>query len=232
MKKFDILFEEVCTSTNDIAKTLPLYTAVYAGRQTKGRGRMGRTWQDGRGNLMASIVLPSEKQAHLYSFLSSLAVAQSLAFLSPRIKWPNDVLVDGKKVCGILLESFEDKLIIGIGVNIETYPLTGMLYQTTSLKAEGYVVEARKLLENILQNLSFVIENFEKKGFASVRLEWLEFACGLGKMITVSLPNETVQGVFEGVDEDGALILAVGGDLRRLITAGDVFMIGERNDEK
>ena len=230
MKKFEIIFKETCTSTNDVAKELPVYTAVYAGRQTNGRGRMGRTWQDGQGNLMTSIVLPKPKQAHLFSFLASLAVAQSIAFLSPRIKWPNDILIDGKKLCGILLETYEDKLIIGIGVNIESCPKTGTLYETTCLKEHGRTVEAKKLLSDILQNLSFVIECFEKKGFAPVRLEWLEFACGIGQPITVNLPNQSIDGVFSGIDENGALILT-NKNQTQYITAGDVFMIDGKKDE-
>ena len=230
MKDFNIIFKETCTSTNDVAKELPVYTAVYAGRQTNGRGRMGRSWQDGQGNLMTSIVLPKPKQAHLFSFLASLAVAQSIAFLSPRIKWPNDILVEGKKICGILLETHEDKLIIGIGVNIESCPKTGMLYETTCLKEHGCAVNAKKLLSDILQNLSFVIECFEKKGFAPVRLEWLEFACGIGQPITVNLPNKSINGTFSGIDESGALIL-INKNQTQFITAGDVFMIDGKKDE-
>lgn len=228
MEKFDIIFKETCTSTNDIAKDLPPYTAVYAGRQTNGRGRMGRTWYDGQGNLMTSIVLPRPQNAQIFSFLASLAVAKSIAFLSPRIKWPNDILVDGKKICGILLETFEDKLIIGIGVNIESCPKTGMLYETTCLKEHGRSVDAKRLLSDILQNLSFMIETFEKTGFKTIRLEWLEFACGIGQTITVNLPNESVSGIFEGIDENGALILKT--DKVQLITAGDVFMIDNKKD--
>ena len=229
MKKFEIVFEKVCSSTNDIAKELPPYTAVYAERQTNGRGRMGRSWQDGLGNLMTSIVLPKPKQAQLFSFLASLAVAQSIAFLSPRIKWPNDILIDNKKVCGILLETFNDKLIIGIGVNIENHPNGGTLYPTTCLKEHGRAVEAKTLLSEILQNLSFLIECFDKKGFEPIRMDWLEFACGIGQPITVNLPNKSVEGIFSGLNENGALILT-NKNQTQFITAGDVFMIDEKKD--
>ncbi len=224
MTTFNIIFEQSCSSTNDIAKNLPMYSAVYTAHQTNGRGRMGRQWQDGQGNLMASVVLPKPKQAHLYSFLAGLAVAQSIAFLSPRIKWPNDILVEGKKICGILLECVDDKLIIGIGLNVQSAPKTDTLYEATCLKEHGRAVEAEKLLSNILQNLSFMIDCFERKGFTTLRLEWLEFACGLGQSITVRLPNETVTGIFDGIDQNGALILKQDNQAR-LITAGDVFMI-------
>ena len=225
MKTFNIVFKEVCSSTNDEAKTLPMFSALYAARQTNGRGRMGRSWQDGAGNLMTSIVLPKPKQAHLYSFMAALAVAKSIAFLSPRIKWPNDVLVAGKKICGILSEVFEDKLIIGIGVNIQSHPDSDLLYQATDLKEHGRATEPEKLLSEILQNLSFMIECFERKGFSQIRLEWLEFACGIAQPITVKLPTETLCGTFDGIDDDGALILTQSDGQKRLITAGDVFMI-------
>ena len=222
---FNIQFIPSCASTNDEAKKLQPYTAIYTSKQTNGKGRLGRKWLDGDGNLMASIVLKKEENAHFYSFLVSLAVAQSIAFLSPRIKWPNDILVDGRKICGILLETTEDKLIIGIGVNIQNHPTDELLYDATDLKEYGRTTGPEKLLQDILQNLSFMIDLYQKTGFETIRLEWLSFACGLGKEISVRLPSITLTGIFEGIDKNGALILTDKNNRKHFITAGDVFMI-------
>ena len=222
---FQIHFIPTCESTNDEAKKLPLNSAIYTAIQTKGKGRTGRKWIDGKGNLMASITLAKEPNAYFYSFLISLAVAQSIAFLSPRIKWPNDILIDGKKISGILLETTDDKLIIGVGVNIQNHPEAHLLYETTDLKEYGYIVEAEKLLQDILQNLSFMVDLYQKKGFEQIRLEWLNFACGLGSKILVRLPNKTLTGTFNDIDKNGALILIDEQGNKHSITAGDVFMI-------
>ncbi len=225
MIDWQIIHKDVCASTNDEAQKAAPYCVIYTDRQTNGRGRMGRSWHDGQGNLMASIVLPKPENAPLYAFLISLAVAQSLAFLSPRLKWPNDVLIDGKKVCGILLETFEDSLIIGVGVNIISCPDKGMLYPTTCLKNYEAQTTPQILLESILQNFNFVIHSFQKKGFKPVRHDWLEFACGLDKSISVHLPCKTIEGIFKGIDDSGALILETSDKKLQCVTAGDVFLI-------
>ena len=215
-----------CTSTNDVAKKMHPYTVVSTCHQTKGRGRMGRKWEDGKGNLMVSIVLPRpEKNAHLYTFLISLAVAKSLQGLSPQIKWPNDILIRGKKVCGILLETTADLLIIGVGVNILSCPKTNMLYPVTCLKDCKMNVSYKQLLKNILQNLDFMIECYQKKGFKPIRHEWLNFACGLNKSISVNLPYQTINGIFKGITDSGTLMLETKDKKLLKITAGDVFLI-------
>lgn len=222
---FKIHFIPHCQSTNEEAKKLPHYSVIYTASQTNGKGRMGRKWIDGKGNLMASIAIEKEQNPHFYSFLISLAVAKSISFLSPKIKWPNDILIDGKKICGILLETTEDKLIIGLGVNVQNHPKEGILYETTDLKELGYHIEEKKLLQDILQNFSFMIELYHQKGFKQIRLEWLKFACGIGKEISVRLLNTSLTGIFDGINEDGALILIDEKKQTYTITAGDVFMI-------
>jgi len=226
MTQWTLIRKNRCTSTNDLAKKLPAYSVISACHQTKGRGRLGRKWQDGKGNLMASLVLPKpKKDIHLYTFLISLAVARSIRSLSPKIKWPNDILIQNKKVCGILLEATQDTLIIGIGVNIDTCPDTGMMYPVTCLKAHRMHTSYKQLLENILQNFDNVIQLFEQNGFEPIRQEWLALACGLHQQISVNLPSQTIKGIFEGINEMGALLLAVPNNQVIQITAGDVFLI-------
>ncbi len=226
MTNWTLIRKTRCTSTNDVAKKLPVYTAISACNQTKGLGRIGRKWEDGKGNLMVSLVLPKpKKDAYLYTFLISLAVAKTLEELTPKIKWPNDILIDGKKVCGILLETVQDKLIIGIGVNVRSCPSNGMMYPVACLKDYHFNITYKVLLKNILQNFDFVVKYYQKKGFKFIRQEWLNFACGLGKPISVNLPHETLNGIFKGVTNMGALILQTQDNKMLEITAGDVFLM-------
>lgn len=224
MLKFEIHHLKQCSSTNEEAKKWPPYHAVIAETQTAGKGRNGRKWESFSGNLFLSLTLPLPSNASVYSFIAALAVAETLGFLSPRIKWPNDVLIDNKKISGILLETTDQKLIIGIGVNIEKKPETQMLYQTTCLKDHNATLPAEELANKILQNLSFEINLFEQKGFSAIKRQWLEYATSIGSHIKVHLPKETLEGIFEGLDDTGALILKQDTTIK-YITAGDIFMI-------
>ena len=158
-----------------------------------------------------------------YSFIASLAVALTLAPLSPRIKWPNDVLIHGKKISGILLETFNEKLIIGIGINIIGNPLH-TLYPTTCLKECGIEVTSKVIFEKLLQNFSDLFLIYGKSGFKDIRRQWLEFAAGLGQKIEVHLPQKNLTGIFKNINEQGALLLETP-EKEYSITAGDVFMI-------
>lgn len=224
MDTFKTHFFDVLDSTNDTAKNYPPFSVICADRQTKGKGRMGRKWESESGNLFMSVVLPNTPDAPKYSFIAALAVARTLSPLPVHIKWPNDILLEGKKVCGILLEAFENKLIIGIGVNVAHTPEKKMMYPVTSLAACGETVSSKELLNFILQNLESVIQSFDKFGFERIRQQWLEFAVGLHKTIKVRLPNGEKIGTFDGITENGALMLKTP-NKKQIITVGDVFMI-------
>lgn len=225
MVDFSYHYLDSCDSTNEVAKNCPPFTLVHAGVQTKGKGRCGRVWESGTGNLYMSITLPLVSQAPLYSFIAALAVAETISFLCPRIKWPNDILIDGRKVCGILLETTDNLLIIGIGVNVESCPNIQTLYKTTCLKDYGAEISSKELAQKILQNLKNEISLYQEKGFTPIQRQWLEYATGIGKNIEVRLPHQTMQGIFEGLDNDGALRLKTKDGTIHKITAGDVFMI-------
>lgn len=229
MSKWIISSFESLASTNDTAKEFDPYSVIHAHMQTKGRGRNNRSWQSMDGNLFCSIVLPLTNNASAYSFVAGVALAQTLAHLSPRIKWPNDVLIEGKKIAGILLEPSDDKLIIGIGVNVKNHPTENMLYQTTSLAALGDDVSALQVLDRLLENMTDVMNILDKHGFSKIRQTWMEYATGLGLPIKVRLPNMELTGIFETIADDGALILGTT-EGKRTITAGDVFMIGKNNE--
>jgi BirA family biotin operon repressor/biotin-[acetyl-CoA-carboxylase] ligase len=212
-------------------------TLIWAGEQTAGRGRRGRRWSSPRGNLYMSVVLrPGCKPAVAaqLGFVAAVALAETLAALLPgegrvRLKWPNDVLVDGAKVSGILLEAaaLEDgvagAVILGIGVNLQSRPDSG-LYPTISLAEAGAPVRnPAELLELMAGPLLAWYETWRREGFAPLRAAWLARATGIGQPVEVRLDRETLTGRFEALDETGALALALPQGGSRLIAAGDVF---------
>ncbi len=220
---FKYYYFETLASTNETAQTYPPDCVIHAAQQTKGKGRMGRTWTGLDNNLFMSVVLPRPQIPSDYSFIAALAVAKAIAPLPAQIKWPNDILVGGKKIAGILLETTSDTLIIGIGVNIAASP-NDTLYPTTSLKELRIDTTSKDLLDKILQNLQDVITLYQKTGFQDIRRQWLAFAAGIGQQIRICLPNKELTGIFNGLTEQGALILKAP-ETQYIITAGDVFMI-------
>ena len=144
-----------------------------------------------------------------------------------RYKWPNDVLIDGRKVSGILLESQAagegrlDWLVVGIGVNVASFP-EGVDYPAISLAAAGARVTVEALLAAVAGGFEGWYERWREEGFQPLRQAWLARARGLGESIRVRLQGEEASGRFAGLDEDGALLLDDGG-MRRCIGAGDVF---------
>jgi len=190
--------------------------------QTGGRGRYGRVWQSPKGNLYVSFVFESDPIRDQYlSFLTGLALAESLPEFDVRLKWPNDVLLDGKKVAGILLENCGDKIIVGIGVNLISNPTKNMLYPTANLGAQ---LSPIGLVKRLMIQYEALFDVFEKKGFKKIRARWLDLAVGVGDSISVHLPTEEVMGIFEGISMEGALLIKQGKTVRS-ITAGDVFLI-------
>lgn len=231
-------------STNDEAKRLAAAavgtdgTVVWSLEQSAGRGRRGRHWASPRGNLYCSLLLspdvPMAATAQL-GFVAALATADAVrAFASTmdhtvNTKWPNDVLLNGRKVAGILMETQgsdparPDWAVIGIGLNVKERPL-GSEAPATSLRHEGIdgiaVVDA---LECLCCRFRVWAERWKEEGFAPIRGAWLARAAGRGREILVRLENETQRGTFDDIDADGALILGLPGGRRR-IAAGDVFL--------
>jgi BirA family biotin operon repressor/biotin-[acetyl-CoA-carboxylase] ligase len=236
------LAHDVVGSTNDIAKDLARGgaahgTVVTARRQEAGRGRRGRVWSSQDGNLFVSIVLRpggSPARAAQLSFVAAVALAEALCTLVPgpvavRCKWPNDVLLDGAKVSGILLESETtaggsvDWLVLGIGVNVLHHP-GDALHPATSLRAAGAAVQGP---EEVLEPFAAALDRWERRwavqGFAPVRAAWLSVAHGRGEPLTARLATETLQGRFMDIEEDGALLIETAEGTLRRIAAGDVF---------
>lgn len=221
-------------STNSEARRLaeagepgPLW--ITADRQTSGRGRRGRVWQTDDGNLAATLLLRPDAPPSVIgqlSFVAALAVADMAAHFAHlaaiTVKWPNDVLADGKKLAGILLESGPGWLAVGIGVNLASFP-HGTEFPATSLAQVGIAgPSSEEALSVLAARFAHWYDAWMRDGFETVRAAWLARAGGLGGPIRARLPNETRTGVFEGIDASGALLLNEQGQVRA-IAAGEVF---------
>jgi BirA family biotin operon repressor/biotin-[acetyl-CoA-carboxylase] ligase len=237
----NILTYETLDSTNEEAKRLFLDrklsgpTTVVADVQDAGRGRYEREWISPKGNLYASIIFVPPKSLPSWpevAFIASLAVREVIAeqvSASVECKWPNDVLVDGKKCAGILLEAVTpnglkpEALVVGIGVNVENFP-ENVSYAATSLKAQGAEIDKDTILKSLLGNLEKRLQRWQEAGFEVLRREWLSHACFHNEKIEVRLPEETMVGIFKDIDLNGSLVLETEtGTLP--VRAGDVFLI-------
>ncbi|MBO6282201.1 MAG: biotin--[acetyl-CoA-carboxylase] ligase [Alphaproteobacteria bacterium] len=226
-------------STNDTAKeysrTATDNFVITADKQTAGRGRRGRRWVSLDGNLFCSIGLKFElKHLGKLVLLSSLSLLQAIKNLKPdadvKLKWPNDVLLNGAKVSGMLLEKgADDFMIVGIGVNIKQSPVGAqMLYKTTSLYTAGIHTDKENFLNLLLQKLSENLDLLQKDP-DFVRFKWLEYAKGLNEEIVVCQDNVKKMGIFTGIDENAALLLNTEQGLIKILV-GDVFYMSDEND--
>lgn len=205
---------------------------VTAAIQTQGRGRRGRSWTSPTGNLYVSLRLAqaaSLAETAQLSFVAAVALGDALAeaapHLSVRFKWPNDLLVNGGKISGILLETEGPWILLGIGVNLTfAPPADGAAFPPTNLAAEGAQVTRQDLLPALCRHLAELLHLWRTQGFEVVRRLWLERARGLGEPVVARLQSgEEITGTFADLDADGALVMDVPGAGRRRIMAGDVF---------
>lgn len=222
-------------STQDLLKErartgAPEGLVVQALEQRAGRGRRGNVWTSPKGNLYMSVLLRPPclaEQAGQLAFVAALAAAGGLEpFAAGRrktLKWPNDVLLEGRKCAGILLETglADNRLeyvAVGIGVNVAASP-----EGRAGLGQDGNAPQIEAVRDRILAELARYYSLWLEKGFAEIRPLWLKQAEGLSGPVTARLPDAELSGTFEGLDESGALILADGKGLKRLIRAGEVF---------
>lgn len=228
-------------STNDEAKRAaeagePGNMWVVAERQTAGRGRRGRGWVSEPGNLFASLMIRPQVKPEMSGLLSlavALAVHDALAGLTGSgdaltCKWPNDVLLNGNKVAGVLLESASsggriDWAVIGIGINVAQAP-SGLPYPATSLHASGFSkLSPADVLAALAQSVDDRIAAWEAGSADALCDAWLARAHGLGGKITAHVGTATVSGTFEGLDSDGTLIVREAAGGVRRIRSADVF---------
>ncbi len=211
-----------------------------------GRGRLGRQWVSEVGNLYASaLILDAAPLARLGTlpFVAALALHATMSERSGidqkriKIKWPNDILIDGAKISGLLIESEVltngvHAIACGFGVNIVHHP-EGALYATTDLRTLGLNITPDALFHSLAKNFADILEIWNRgKGFGKIREEWLRHAKGLGEPITVNLPTEQLHGTFIDIDAHGCLVFAGSMGEERIISAGDIFFVAQQGNLK
>ena len=243
----DFLYLEEIDSTNKYAKEgvndIKDMTVVYTFRQTAGRGRLQRKWSYmGEDNIYASIVLkPSSEYKDVYSNLTQLlCVVLAEVFeeygVEPKIKWPNDIRINGKKISGILAEGVgvNDKekgyllqgLVLGFGVNLNTSNeiLDKIDQPATSLNIEtGKYIDKEKFLKNVIDKFCLYYNNFIEEGFLLIREDYLRRAEFLNKEVAVKVFDKTYEGIAEDVTSDGALKLRDKNNKEHILLIGDIL---------
>lgn len=204
--------------------------ALRADVQIAGRGRRGRSWYSPKGNLYFSVLIDTEPVlAGQIGFAAALALIEAIEAVvgkslpELKCKWPNDLLWQGEKVAGLLLEMAPDRgqIVLGMGVNLVPMDVVDAVYPVGSLS--DFAIAPQDLALSVCGALARWIETWRMMGFAPLRRAWLERANGLGEAVTVRLPNEVFEGTFEDLAKDGALLLNQGADGVKSVSAGEVF---------
>lgn len=207
---------------------------ITAARQSAGRGRRQNAWVSPPGNLYATLLLtePSAPEnAPQLSFVAALALHDAVAASAPqlgpllKLKWPNDLLLGGRKLAGILIEGEGDpafSVAIGIGVNCAAHP-ADTAFPATDLVAAGALVTPAQIFDALSAAFVGRLAQWRRgKGFAAIRADWLKRAAGLNEPIRVRLLERELSGRFEGLDEQGRLLLATDAGVT-VVVAGEVF---------
>ncbi len=238
----EITYKDTVDSTNSYAFKLALDgasegTCVLADAQRAGRGRLNRVWFSPAGeNLYLSIILkPHVHPSNVYpiTFISSLAVydtVEAITGIKPTLKWPNDLLINGKKICGTLLELSTEAdmvrfVVVGIGLDINMKEKE--ISEEIDQKATSLFIETKNLFERarvcgiLLSNLEKYYLLFKKNGENKVCRIWEDRSCIKGKYLEINQMGRSYKGISEGIDDKGALLLNVDGEIKNII-AGDV----------
>ena len=246
-----LFFQDSGTSTSDWARAAaregaPAGSAFLLGEQTAGRGRMGRQWSSQRGGMYVSVLLYPSRSLNSWfalSFATALAICDVVKthlieqilqddadFPIPAIglKWPNDVLVNNRKVAGILLEAQGDSLIIGTGVNIDAIaPIDQSPHPPIAFgDFPGILPGPQQLAESYLKRLQFYYDLWERDGFTPVRDLWLGQALHMGQTVSVHVVGQRITGTCTELLDDGGLVLLDESGKNHHISTGDVELIG------
>lgn len=206
---------------------------LVAERQTAGRGRRNRAWQDGTGNFTGSTAIRirhSDPPAASLSLVAGLALHEVMAPLVPAgtmvLKWPNDLLVRGAKIAGILLERCADHVVVGVGVNLSTAPDLPDR-KTVAVSAFGPSPDRSVFATNLAQSMALEVERWRCFGLEPVRARWMSAAHPVGTCLRVHAPGgQAFVGQFCGLDDSGALCLRMADNTMQVIAAGDVLLVG------
>ncbi len=199
---------------------------LRAERQTSGRGRVGRAWLSPVGNLYASTIVrlhPGEPEAATLALVAAVALEEVASAYAPgklQLKWPNDLMAGPAKLAGILLERADDAVVIGFGVNLAYHP-ENLERPTTSIAAlTAGAPDPAVFLADLAEAFARWLARWRGEGLAAVRARWLQRAHPIGSALTSS----AAEGLFEGLDKDGALLLRRADGRITIVRAGDVFL--------
>jgi len=241
----EIYYCESVPSTNDLAKELaqkgvPEGTLVVVEEQTGGRGRLGRVWHSpsGEGLWFSLVFRPPVTPARAFqmTILAAVALAEAIRIetgLPAGIKWPNDLLVDGKKLCGILTEMSAEMervnhMVLGVGINVNQdegdFPVEVRQTATSLLLQGGGPLSRVNLLRNILASLERWYDRWIEEGFQPVLARWKDFTVTLGRPVRIHSMSESWEGWAEDVDDEGALILRLPDGSHRRVISGEVSL--------
>lgn len=242
---YHLLSYDLLDSTNEEAKRLAGGGAshgavIWAKRQTAGRGRMGREWVSAEGNLFVSILLAPDcslETCSQLSFVAAVAVAETLSGIvgadtDIACKWPNDVLLNGKKVGGILLESFtmpnalgieKRWVVVGVGINVDSFP-EHVMFPATCLRDAGVeIISAKIVLSRFISNFIDAYDAWVATGFKPLQQRWMARAYRLGHAVEVIVGDQQIDGLFDGIDGAGRLLVRAESGAITGYSAGDVF---------
>lgn len=244
LNAYHLLSFDTLDSTNEEAKRLAKGggchgAVIWAKKQSEGKGRMGRNWVSSEGNLFVSVLLQPDKPLQELSQLSFVAAVSILESLVPLLskgnrlqcKWPNDILLNDKKLGGILLESFKTDndgkpwVVVGVGVNVDNFPPRTEFPATCLQDAGVELVSAKIILSRFIHHFIESYDHWDDKGFAAIRKKWVANAWGLKQRLSARLPSGTVEGICEGIDAGGSLTLKLDNGKKHQVHAGDVFPV-------
>lgn len=241
LKKFNIIEYDSVESTMDVAfeflqQGLPKdnrIKIILAKTQFAGKGRHGRNWISPSGNLHKSLILKlnSYDTSTIYqlSFLMSVALQRVMTNLlgegKSKNKWPNDLLIEGKKIAGIILEGHPDysAVVIGVGVNILKKP-ENLMYPATSLHSHGVYLSPKSLATQITVEFEQLLHNWEAGNFSAILKEWKNQVWGIGKEASVLYKQQVLRGIVYDIDDDGFLLLKESSGHIHRIFAGDIII--------
>lgn len=227
------------TSTMDVAHELaeegkPEGTLVWSLRQTKGRGRLGRVWESPEGGLYLSLIVRPERPAAdvpQLSLIAGLAVGETIrecALISPRVRWPNDVLVSGKKIAGVLTEAKNGVVVIGIGINVSTDPAHLPNTASSLAAAGGKHLEPFHLTARLYRRFFRWYDVWARDGFAPIREALRPQMALFGELVHIRAGPHRFEGTASDVDEAGRLVVRLDSGVTRQFEVGEVTLLQQQ----
>lgn len=212
------------------AEGAPEGTLVWATRQEKGRGRLGRAWISPEGGVYLSLLLRPKRPAAetpQLSLVAGLSVAEAVrqtTSLMPSIRWPNDLIISERKLCGILVEAEKDAILVGIGINVST-PVELLPPEATSILAEGLPCDLFLLTAEICRRLQTWYAAWSAKGFAPVREALRPWIGGFGQPVKITTGNTEIEGIATDLDDSGRLLVRLDSGIISSFGVGEVTLL-------